>query len=84
LHHYSSWIASLEGGAHIELGRGSVVNVIERAKKFANGADQMLAKMNKKIIDIEYIDLRHTDGYAIRIHGVATSDLTTANAAIKK
>jgi cell division protein FtsQ len=79
-----SWIATLEGGAHIELGRGSVADVIERTKKFAKGAEQILVKMNKKIIDIEYIDLRHTDGYAMRIHGVTTSDLTTANAAIKK
>lgn len=79
-----SWMATLEGGARIELGRGSVVSVIERANKFANSAEQMLIKLNKKIIDIEYIDLRHTDGYAMRLHGVTTLDLTAINASIKK
>jgi cell division protein FtsQ len=79
-----SWMATLEGGARIELGRGSVASVVERANKFANSAEQMLIKLNKKIIDIEYIDLRHTDGYAMRLHGVTTLDLTAINASIKK
>lgn len=79
-----SWIATLEGGAQIELGRGNASDVIGRAQKFANGADQLLAKLNKKTNDIEYIDLRHTDGYAMRMHGMTTLDLTAANASIKK
>jgi cell division protein FtsQ len=79
-----SWIATLEGGAHIELGRGNTTDVIERAQKFANGVDQLLAKLNKKTNDIEYVDLRHTDGYAMRMHGVTTVDLNAANAPIKK
>lgn len=79
-----SWIAILESGAHIELGRGNVADVIGRAQKFAIGADQLLAKLNKKTNDIEYIDLRHTDGYAMRMHGVTTLDLNTTNISIKK
>lgn len=79
-----SWIVILESGAHIELGRGNVLNVIERANKFANGIKQILEKLNKKIIDIKYVDLRHSDGYAIRMHGVSTLDLTTVNTSIKK
>lgn len=79
-----SWIATLEGGAQIELGRGNATDVIGRAQKFANGAHLLLAKLNKKINDIEYVDLRHTDGYAIRMHGMTTVDLTAANASIKK
>jgi cell division protein FtsQ len=79
-----SWIATLEGGAHIELGRGNVNDVIGRVQKFASGADQLLTKLNKKTNDIEYIDLRHTDGYALRMHGVTTLDLTATNASIKK
>lgn len=79
-----SWIATLDGGARIELGRGNIADIIGRAQKFANGADQLLAKLNKKTNDIVYIDLRHTDGYAMRMNGMATLDLTAANASIKK
>lgn len=79
-----SWIAILDGGAQIELGRGNATDVIGRAHKFANGAVQLLAKLNKKTSDIEYIDLRHTDGYAMRMRGMTTLDLTAANASIKK
>jgi cell division protein FtsQ len=79
-----SWIATLESGAQIELGRGNPADVIERVRKFAQGADQLLTKLNKKTNDIEYVDLRHTDGYAMRMHGVTTLDLTAANASIKK
>jgi cell division protein FtsQ len=79
-----SWIATLEGGAHIELGRGNTNDVIGRVQKFAHGVDQLLTKLNKQTNDIEYADLRHTDGYAMRMHGVTTLDLTAANASIKK
>jgi cell division protein FtsQ len=79
-----SWIATLESGAQIELGRGNTNDVIGRVQKFANGADQLLAKLNKKTNDIEYIDLRHTDGYAMRMYGMTTLDLTAVNASIKK
>jgi cell division protein FtsQ len=79
-----SWIAFLEGGAQIELGRGNKADVVERAKKFALGVEQILAKLNKKAIDIQYIDLRHSDGYAMRIHGVTTLELIGTNTAIKK
>lgn len=79
-----SWIATLDSGAQIELGRGNATDVIGRAKKFANGAHLLLAKLNKKTNDIEYIDLRHTDGYAMRMHGMTTIDLNAANASIKK
>jgi cell division protein FtsQ len=79
-----SWIATLEGGAHIELGRGGVKDVVDRAGKFSAGAEQMLTKLNKKIIDIQYVDLRHAEGYAMRMHGVSTLDLTVANKSLKK
>lgn len=79
-----SWIATLEGGAHIELGRGSATVVADRINKFSTGAEQMLTKLNKKIIDIQYVDLRHAEGYAMRMHGVSTLDLTVANKSSKK
>jgi cell division protein FtsQ len=79
-----SWIVSLEGGGHLELGRGNTTEVIERVKKFSQGAEQVLVKLNKKMSDIRYIDLRHPDGYAMRVQGVSTLDLKDANTLIKK
>lgn len=79
-----SWVATLDGGAHIELGRGGVTDVIDRVSKFSIGAESILTKLNKRSIDIQYIDLRHSEGYAMRMHGVSTLDLTAGNAALKK
>lgn len=79
-----SWIATLEGGARIELGRGNTVDVIDRVTKFSVGAERMLTKLNKKSIDIQYVDLRHSDGYAMRMHGISTLDLTIAATSLKK
>jgi cell division protein FtsQ len=79
-----SWIATLDGGAHIELGRGSAIDVIDRVRKFSLGAEQMLTKLNKRPVDIQYVDLRHSEGYAMRMRGVSTLDLTAGNASLKK
>lgn len=79
-----SWVLTLDNDAHLELGRGSAVDVIDRISKFAVGAEQILAKLNKKTIDIQYVDLRHSEGYALRIQGVSTMDLTAINASLKK
>jgi cell division protein FtsQ len=79
-----SWVATLESGAHIEFGRGSSVDVIDRINKFSIGAEQMLTKLNKKTMDIQYVDLRHSAGYAMRMQGVSTLDLSTVNASLKK
>ena len=79
-----SWIATLEGGALIELGRGNDIDVIARANMFSMGAEKMLLKLNKKVMDMQYIDLRHSEGYAMRMHGVTTLDTVTANTTIMK
>lgn len=79
-----SWVATLDGGAHIELGRGSAIDIIDRVSKFSIGAEPILTKLNKRPIDIQYVDLRHSEGYAMRMHGVSTLDLTAGNASLKK
>lgn len=79
-----SWIATLDSGARIELGRGNTVDVIDRVAKFSAGAERMLTKLNKKSIDIQYVDLRHSDGYAMRMHGISTLDLAIAATSLKK
>jgi cell division protein FtsQ len=79
-----SWIVKLDSGAHIELGRGGTVDVVDRASKFAAGVEQMLTSLNKKPVDIQYVDLRHSEGYAIRLNGVGTIDLAAGNVILKK
>ena len=79
-----SWLVTLERGAQIELGRGNATDVIARATKFSMGAEKMLLKLNKKVVDMQYIDLRHSEGYAMRMHGVTTLDAVRTNTTIKK
>lgn len=79
-----SWIATLDGGAHFELGRGSTGDVIDRIHKFSMSVEKMLTKLNKNSLDIQYVDLRHSDGYAMRMHGVSTLDSTLPTTSLKK
>lgn len=79
-----SWVAILEGGTHFELGRGNVTDIMDRISKFSMGAEQMVTKLNKKMKDIQYVDLRHSEGYALRIYGVSTLDLSAGTASLKK
>jgi cell division protein FtsQ len=79
-----SWIATLESDAHIELGRGGAVEVMDRVSKFTAGVEQTLTRLNKKPTDILYVDLRHAEGYAIRMNGISTLDLTAGNASLQK
>ncbi len=79
-----SWIAILDSGAHIELGRGNTVDVVDRVGKFSVSVEKMLTKLNKKSLDIQYVDLRHSDGYAMRMHGVSTLDSTLPTESLKK
>lgn len=64
-----SWRAELDNGAEIELGRGSDDEVIARALRFVATLPQVTARYGRAL---EYADLRHNDGYALRLHGVAT------------
>ena len=43
-----------------------------------------MTKLNKKSLDIQYVDLRHSDGYAVRMDGVSTLDSTLPTASLKK
>ncbi|NRF71514.1 FtsQ-type POTRA domain-containing protein [Aquincola sp. S2] len=64
-----SWRAELEGGAAIELGRGSDDEVITRAERFVRTLRQVTDHYQRPL---QYADLRHPDGYAVRLKGVTT------------
>ena len=79
-----SWTAILDGGAKIELGRGSVEILAERAKQFIGTLDIIVANFNKDINALQYADLRHVNGYALRMNGITTIDLSAINLTAKK
>jgi len=63
-----SWRAELDNGAVIELGRGTDDEVIARLGRFVRTVPRVIAQYQRPI---ESADLRHTDGYAVHLKGVA-------------
>lgn len=66
-----SWRASFGSGAVIELGRGSEAEVVERFGQFARSITQVTAQYRSPLLSA---DLRHADGYAVRLRGVTTQN----------
>ncbi len=66
-----SWRVELEGGATLELGRGSEEDVVARTERFVRTFPQLAARYQRQ--PLAYADLRHTDGYAVRLRGVTTT-----------
>jgi cell division protein FtsQ len=64
-----SWRATFGSGAVIELGRGSETEVAERFGRFARSITQVTAQYRGPLLAA---DLRHADGYAVRLRGVTT------------
>lgn len=70
-----SWQATLEGGAVVELGRGSDAEVAARTQRFVASLPQVEARFGQRAL--EYADLRHLDGYALRLAGMGTAEPAT-------
>ena len=66
-----SWRATLDKGAVIELGRGTDDAVIERTQRFVQTLPRVEARYQRPL---ETADLRHADGFAVRLKGVTTSE----------
>jgi len=64
-----SWQATLDTGAVVEIGRGSDEEVVARAARFVSTVRQVTSRYQRPL---EYADLRHTDGYAVRLRGIST------------
>jgi cell division protein FtsQ len=73
-----SWRMDLDTGAQIELGRGTDDEVIERTRRFVATLPEVRNRYQQH--PLLYADLRHNDGYAVRLKGISTS----ADAAAKK
>ncbi len=66
------WSARLDTGATIELGRGSDQELIARTTRFLSTLTQVTSRYNRRPDAVETADLRHADGYAMRLRGVTT------------
>lgn len=66
------WVAHLDTGAQVELGRGTEAEVAQRAGRFLASLTQVTARYQRRPEAMESADLRHADGYALRLRGVAT------------
>jgi cell division protein FtsQ len=64
-----SWRVELDTGAEVELGRGSDDEVIARTERFVATLTQVTSRYQRPL---QYADLRHNDGYAVRLKGITT------------
>ena len=67
-----SWRARLEPGTVIELGRADKQEIAASSVRFLNTVTQVTSRYGRPNTALESVDLRHHNGYAIRIHGVST------------
>ena len=67
-----SWSTRLDSGADIELGRGNVEEVSARTNRFLKTLTQISTRYARPLSAIESADLRHENGYAIRLRGIST------------
>ena len=69
---HRGWRARLDSGAVIELGGGAKTEVLARTQIFLKTLTQVTTRYGRKLEALETADLRHEDGYAIRLRGVTT------------
>ena len=70
-----SWRVELDTGAEIELGRGTDDEVLERTQSFIATLPQVTGHFQRAL---QSADLRHHDGYAVKLKGITTVDAATA------
>ena len=67
-----SWRAVLDSGAVIELGRGRGDEVTARTQRFLKTVTPVASQYGRTVASVEGADLRHNEGYALRLRGVTT------------
>lgn len=70
-----SWRAVLDTGGVIEMGRGSPTEVTARVSQFLQTIGKVTPQYGRQPSALESADLRHENGYAIRLAGVHTRAL---------
>jgi len=72
-----SWRVELDGDAVIELGRGNDDEVVARTDRFVRTLAQVTGHFKSPL---RHADLRHRDGYAVRLRGMTTTVAASAPA----
>ncbi len=67
--------AEFDTGAEIELGRGSDEELVTRSERFVATVGQVIERYQRPLV---YADLRHNEGYAVRLKGITTTVATPA------
>jgi cell division protein FtsQ len=65
-----AWRLQLDSGAQIEIGSGSDDEVVQRCERFVRTLAQVTDHFQRTL---ESADLRHTEGYAVRLQGITTT-----------
>jgi cell division protein FtsQ len=73
-----SWQLELDSGAVIELGRGTTEEVSARTLRFVQTLAQVTSRHGRRPDALVSADLRHGDGYAVRLRGVGTTGADAA------
>lgn len=68
-----SWQVELDNGAQLELGRGAPEEVVARTQRFVQTLTQVASRYSRRPEALLSADLRHGDGYAVRLKGVGTT-----------
>jgi cell division protein FtsQ len=72
-----TWSMHLSNGARVELGRGSEAELVQRTAQFAQTVGGVIARYERPLL---YADLRHHQGYAVRLKGISTvNEIAAAN-----
>jgi len=66
------WRMVLDIGTEVELGTGTTPELVERTERFLKTVTQATARYQRSPEQLASVDLRHTDGYAMRLAGVTT------------
>ena len=65
-----SWRAALDTGATVAIGRGTDDELVARTQAFVTTLPELASRYERPL---QYADLRHRDGYAVRLEGVSTT-----------
>jgi cell division protein FtsQ len=68
-----SWELELDNDGAVELGRGTPEEVVARTQRFVQTLNQAASRYGRRPDALVSADLRHGDGYAVRLRGVSTT-----------
>ena len=75
------WRAQLDSGAVIEMGHGSLADLQPRLRRFIATVTQLSSRFGR---DLESADLRYGNGYALKLRGVTTGEISAQDKQKKK